>query len=81
MIKDGALNIELKYRGAEQVPSARLIVAEYSGSELLSGFNSYEISGEDILKFDYVPGGGSIKLYIWSADGALEPLSIPATVQ
>ena len=81
VIKDGALNIELKYRGAEQVPSARLIVAEYSGSELLSGFNSYEISGEDILKFDYVPGGGSIKLYIWSADGALEPLSIPATVQ
>ncbi len=71
---DGKINIDLKYNGGGS-DKAKLIIASYSESGLVTSVKMFDITGADLSSVDYNdPGSENIKIFIWEPK-TMEPMA------
>ncbi len=81
--ENGNVSVELDYKGTDPSPTAKLIVAEYLGSDKSTLVNSvmFDVNGTDIDGFYYVkPAENSIKIMVWDGTDNIVPLAEEKTV-
>ncbi len=70
----GNINIDLKYNGGG-ADKAKLIIANYSESGIMTEAAVFDITGADLSAVDYKkPESGDIRIFIWEPD-TMEPLA------
>lgn len=80
---NNSLNVELKYNGAAESPTAKLIVAAYDEDGVITDYpKMFDINGEIINGLSYTKpeDAKTVKIYIWNDMKTVSPLSASAAV-
>lgn len=81
---DNLLNIELKYTGKEENPTAKLIVAAYDKNGAITDtVYMFNINGTEIENLNYTKpqNAETVKIYVWNTIDNLKPVSQRVSVE